>query len=194
MCLSAQLPTARARQSFEASAWPIVQTVLMNKILLILLIALGLTACLEQPSSAETTPPAADRTQVQADLEAVQQLVADYFADIWSGLDSTQLRRYHTRDYILLENGVVWTEDSILHFIRREQKEVAVEQYERLNRFEFHRSVHNQQSVWVAYDNYGTWVKDGDTLFRAQWLESAVAVKENGQWKFQQLHSTRVRK
>jgi hypothetical protein len=169
---------------------------MLNKLFLLLLMSLGLIACLPQaqPGEVATADTATDSVQEQRDIEAVQELVADYFEDIWSGLDSTRLDRYHTSDYILLENGVVWTEDSIRHFIRREQKQVAARQYQRLSRFAFIQSVHNQHSVWVAYDNYGTWVKDGDTLFNAHWLESAVAVQEDEQWKFQQLHSTRVQK
>ena len=68
------------------------------------------------------------------------------------------------------------------------------QQYQRLNRLEFLKSVHNQNTIWIAYDNYGTWVKGTDTLVTVHWLESAIAIKDENNWKLQQLHSTRVRK
>ena len=46
--------------------------------------------------------------------------------------------------------------------------------------------------AWVSYWNKAKFVK-GDEEFLMGWLESAVLVKENSQWRIQMLHSTRIK-
>lgn len=128
----------------------------------------------------------------QADINSVKNLISNSFQHIWSDLDSTAILRYYTTDFALLENGVVWNTDSIANYIMKRQSKG--QDYKRLNRFDFLKSVHNQNTIWIAYDNYATWKKGSDTLRKAHWLESVIAIKENNLWKLQQLHSTVVRK
>lgn len=149
-----------------------------------------LTSCDPQAPTGETAEM--DAATVAADIEAVHALIQDSFDDLWSGLDSTKIAKYHTDDFILLENGIVWNNDSIRHFMMREREAMEREQYQRLNAFDFIKSEHRQESIWVAYHNYGTWVKGTDTLGTAYWLESAVAIPQDGTWKLEQLHSTRA--
>lgn len=130
--------------------------------------------------------------QKQADIDSVKSLISKSFQGVFSDLDSTAVSKYYTKDFLLLENGTVWNNDSIANYIRKGQ--ANKQEYSRLNRFDFLKSVHNDNSVWVAYDNYATFVKEKDTLGEAHWLESAIAIKENNKWKLQQLHSTVVRK
>ena len=132
------------------------------------------------------------RSESQADIDSVKHLIEGSFQEIWSDLDTARIRAYHTDDFILLEQGLVWNNDSIARYLLGEQKRMEEGQYQRLNRFDYVRSVQSQNTIWVAYRNYGTWVKGSDTLGTAQWLESAIATRENNQWKLQQLHSTRM--
>lgn len=127
-----------------------------------------------------------------ADIESVKKLVADSFKEIWSDLDTARIRAYHTGDFILLEQGLVWNNDSIANYLLQDQLRMKEGQYVRLNRFNFIKSVQRQNTIWVAYQNYGTWVRGTDTVGTAQWLESAVAVREKDGWKLEQLHSTRM--
>ena len=131
-------------------------------------------------------------SESQADIDSVKHLIEGSFQEIWSDLDTARIRAYHTDDFILLEQGLVWNNDSIARYLLGEQKRMEEGQYQRLNRFDYVRSVQSQNTIWVAYRNYGTWVKGSDTLGTAQWLESAIATRENNQWKLQQLHSTRM--
>ena len=130
-------------------------------------------------------------TQKQADIDSVKGLVTHSFQDIFSNLDSTAVSKYYTTDFILLENGAVWNNDSILHYTTKNT--MKKQGIKRLNRFEYVKSVHNKNSIWLAYDNYAAFVKGKDTLGRAHWMESVIAVKEDQTWKLQQLHSTIVR-
>ncbi|MHA7941595.1 DUF4440 domain-containing protein [Formosa sp. 3Alg 14/1] len=131
-------------------------------------------------------------SQKQADIDSVKSLVSDSFQDIFSDFDSTIVSKYYTTDFVLLENGVLWTNDSIYSYIRRKQANKSA--VKRLNRFEYVKSEHSENMIWVAYDNYAYFVKEKDTIGKAHWLESAIAKKENNTWKIQQLHSTVVRK
>lgn len=133
-------------------------------------------------------------TENPEDIDAVKQLIEGSFQEIWSDLDTARIRSYHTDDFILLEQGLVWNNDSIARYLLDEQKRMEEGQYQRLNRFDYVRSVQRENTIWVAYKNYGTWVKESDTLGTAQWLESAIATKENNGWKIEQLHSTRMEK
>lgn len=162
--------------------------------LLLLVLLQWSTSCNDSPKTTDVSSAPADSLQIAREIDTVKNLVIQSFEGVWSDLDATKIKQYHTSDFMLLENGVVWTNDSIADYLSRERKVAAARQYQRLNRFEFHKAVHNQHSIWVAYDNYGTWVSGQDTLGMAHWLESAIAVKEQGKWKLEQLHSTAVRK
>ena len=133
-------------------------------------------------------------TENPEDIDAVKQLIEGSFQEIWSDLDTARIRAYHTDDFILLEQGLVWNNDSVARYLLDEQKRMEEGQYRRLNRFDYVRSVQRENTIWVAYKNYGTWVKGSDTLGTAQWLESAIATREKNGWKIEQLHSTRMEK
>jgi hypothetical protein len=155
-------------------------------------IALLLYAC-ETAVKADPDPQIdAVESENPADIGSVEHLIEQSFQDIWSDLDTARIRTHHTEDFILLENGMVWNNDSIVNYLLGEQQRMLEGQYRRENRFQFVKSVQRQNTIWVAYQNYGTWIRGVDTLGKAHWLESAIAVKEKGQWKLQQLHSTRV--
>ena len=156
------------------------------------LILLGcLAACQPAPAPTEETadlPTAAEATA------AVEQLVQDAFDEVWSNLDTNAVHQLHTADFLLLEHGEVWTNDTIINYQTREAVNAAEQGYTRTNAFDFLETVADGKTVWTAYHNYGTWKKDGDVLFEAHWLESAVAVYTEDGWKLKMLHSTRVRR
>lgn len=166
----------------------------MKNPFILLIIFCGFIACDDKLDEEHEPNIKIDSLQVQKDLNQVKNLITHSFEDIWSNLDSTKIAKYYTDDFILLENGIVWNNDSVKSYLNRERKEVDIHNYKRLNKFDFIKSVHNQTSIWIAYDNYGTWVKGTDTLGTVHWLESAIAIKDQGKWKLQQLHSTTVRK
>lgn len=166
----------------------------MKRILTLTFLLFGLLSCSESSAPAEQQTDPIDRQQVQHDIDTVKNLVMQSFEDIWSDLDTQKIEAHHTHDFMLLENGVVWNNDSVASYLIRERESMEAQQYQRLNRFDFLKSEHHGHAIWVAYHNYGTWVKGPDTLGTAHWLESAIAIKDEGRWKLQQLHSTRVRK
>lgn len=163
----------------------------MRRIVILLSICIAYS-CDSKTASNTTEDIETTELHKQADIDSVKALISGSFQDVFSDLDSSKISNYYTADFMLLESGVVWNNDSIDSYIIK--KQLNKPKYRRLNRFDFLKSVHNQNTIWVAYKNYATFVQEKDTLGAAQWLESVIAIKENNQWKLQQLHSTIVRK
>lgn len=154
---------------------------------------ISLFAC-ESNSPAATEPAEAVEQLPSAEeaSQAVEQLVQDAFDEVWSACDTTALERLHTTDFLLLEHGEVWTNDTIKNYQIGEAVRTAEQGYERQNSFDFIETVVDGKTVWTAYHNYAKWMKDDEVLFTGQWLESAVAIYTEEGWKLKMLHSTRV--
>ncbi|MFD1294204.1 hypothetical protein ACFQ5N_10185 [Lutibacter holmesii] len=163
----------------------------MKKMLLILVVC-TVFSCKYNNQTTANKSVQLDTLQKQAAIVEVQDLIVNSFQEIWSNLDTTAIQKYHTKDFILLENGAVWNNDTIANYMNKQRVKMAQQQFRRSNRFNFIKAVHNNGSIWIAYDNYGTFIKGTDTLRTIHWLESGVAIKENNTWKLQQLHSTYV--
>lgn len=131
------------------------------------------------------------QSQSAADKEAAKQLVIDSFEDIWSDLDAEKIPLYHTEDFIILEQGVVWNNDSIRNYQAMEL--ASGRNLKRHNKFDFVKVEEQGDAIWLAYHNYATWTKDSKVVGNAHWLESAVAVKTEEGWRLQMMHSTGVR-
>ncbi|KJD31920.1 hypothetical protein PW52_16200 [Tamlana sedimentorum] len=125
------------------------------------------------------------------DFKAVEQIVKGVFDDVWSNKNEDLLSKYHTNDFILLEHGEVWTNDTIANWCKRAK--IRDNGVTRINSFDFFKAKKEGNRIWMAYHNYATFKKD--TLTRKmQWLESVVAVKQDSVWKLELMHSTRVNK
>ncbi|MEM1135497.1 MAG: nuclear transport factor 2 family protein [Bacteroidota bacterium] len=122
--------------------------------------------------------------------KAVKKLIQDAFDDIWSAKDAAKITQYHTEDFLLLEHGEVWNNDTIRSYTEKALKAKRIPKRE--NKFDFIKIEKLGQSIWVAYHNYATLTLDGKIIRELQWLESAIAVKTKKGWKLKMLHSTRV--
>lgn len=126
----------------------------------------------------------------QSEEAAVQQLVADTFQSLLSDYDSTKLETYLTPDFILLEHGEVWNNDTIRFYITKALQNE--DRATRTNRFEFIKMEKSGDMIWAAYDNWAVWTKNDSIVHKMHWLESVVAVKEKKAWKLKMMHSTRI--
>ena len=116
----------------------------------------------------------------------VEATVEGLFAGI-AELSPPKIRAYATADMMLLENGVVWTVDSLVNALARVNKAT----YSRKNSFDFIRTEVTDNTAWVAYRNTADVTKDGRSA-TIRWLESAALVKVGDAWKIKLLHSTRL--
>ncbi|MEO9964487.1 MAG: DUF4440 domain-containing protein [Reichenbachiella sp.] len=122
--------------------------------------------------------------------QAAKQLIIDIFQDLLSDFDSTKVETHLTSDFLLLEHGEVWNNDTIKNYIRKAL--IYPDSTVRNNRFEFIKFEKSGDMIWLAYDNYAYWTKNGNVVGRMHWLESAVAVKKGSGWKLKMMHSTRI--
>jgi hypothetical protein len=162
------------------------------KSLYLLLISLLLltTSCIH---TAKRDPSAAEvRTYTEADVAIVEQLIQDCFDEIWSNLDTSKIDDFHTSDFLVLEHGELWTNDTIINYQLEAAARRAENPYQRINTFDFIRSEIQGDAIWVAYHNYATYKRDTTIIGKGQWLESAVAIETADGWRLQSLHSTRV--
>lgn len=150
-------------------------------------------ACSEPSTPTEATSVSGD--SLAEDQRAIQQLVQDVFDNVWSGTDTAQVRRYQTEDFVILEHGEVWTNDTIRQWQLGQLASKAPDAPKRLNSFEFFRNEIIGDNAWCAYQNNAHWVDaKGDTVNNFSWLESGVAIRTEEGWKLKMMHSTRMGK
>ena len=130
------------------------------------------------------------QAKVQNDEEQLRQLIQNSFDEIFSDLDTASIRKFYTDDFLLLEHGEVWNNDTITSYMLRAAP--AENRPVRTNRFEFIEVKVNGNTAWLAYHNYATLNYPDGRERKLYWLESATAVKTARGWKLDMLHSTRV--
>lgn len=132
------------------------------------------------------------KDSVQTDAEAfkqVEQVVQGVFDDVWAAKKEETITKYQTDDFVLLEHGEVWTNDTIANWCK--SSKLRDDGTKRINNFDFFKAKKEGNRIWMAYHNYATIKKD--TLERnLQWLESIVAIKQDSVWKLEMMHSTYV--
>ena len=116
----------------------------------------------------------------------VEATVEGLFAGI-AELNPTKIKAYVTADMVLLENGAVWTVDSLVKALAPLNKAT----FSRKNTFEFMRTDVTDNTAWVAYRNTAEVTKDGRSA-TIRWLESATLVKVGDAWKIKLLHVTKL--
>jgi len=151
------------------------------KTLVLFVLTVITTSCISQTAE---KPQQTDEEAIAAVEEVIQKL----FDEVWAGYDETAIEKYQTKDFLLLEHGEVWNNDSIVNWCKRSQ--ARTNGMNRVNDFERIDARRDGDKLWLAYQNNGTFKKDS-TVFKLGWLESVVAVKEDSIWKLELMHSTR---
>ncbi|MEO1526775.1 MAG: nuclear transport factor 2 family protein [Planctomycetota bacterium] len=113
------------------------------------------------------------------------QPVKELFAGM-SKYDGDAMRAVATEDFQLLEDGEDWTMQKLVDAVQPKGNP-----YTRRNFFKQIRARQKGEVAWLSYWNKAEITRDGGKRTVA-WLESAVMVREDGQWKIQLLHSTRL--
>jgi hypothetical protein len=126
-------------------------------------------------------------TIAQNENKMINQSIVKFF-DGLSEIDPVKLKAYATADFMLLENGEIWNMDTLVSKIGvRKNSNIT-----RVNKFRFINTALIGNAAWVSYYNTAeiTFNEKQQTI---RWLESAVLRKENGIWKIQLLHSTKLK-
>jgi len=127
----------------------------------------------------------------ETDKALIKNLLLESFDEIWSKLDSKNIDKYYTKDFLLLENGEVWNNDSIAYYL--DNAILRKPNPTRLNTIEIIETKVANRMAWVAYHNYATFSTDNKIIRNAHWLESATAILTENGWKLETLHSTRIK-
>jgi hypothetical protein len=117
--------------------------------------------------------------------QTVQSIVRGVFEAL-ATLNMESVQSYCKPDIKILENGKVWNLDSLA--LRVNAAKAAGNQ-KRINKIEFLDTRVNGNVAWTYYNNEAI-NTSGDRTFSIKWLESAVLVREKGEWKIALLHST----
>lgn len=127
----------------------------------------------------------------EKDKALIKKIVTESFDEVWSKLNSKNIDNYYTKDFLLLENGEVWNNDSIANHLdsARLQKQIP----KRVNRIEIIEIKSVNGMAWVAYQNYATFSIENMIVRKAHWLESATAILTENGWRPEMLHSTRIK-
>lgn len=125
------------------------------------------------------------------DESRIKELIIDSFDEIWSKLNSKDIDKYYAKDFLLLENGKVWNNDTIKNYLDNAVLKTPIP--DRLNSIEFIEIKILNGMAWVAYKNQALFLLDNKKIREAHWLESATAILTESGWKLEMLHSTRTK-
>lgn len=140
-----------------------------------------LTAC--QPPAGPVSAPL-----TQKEEQTAKDLIQGAFDDLWAGTDTSKVSQYHTDDFLLLEQGMVWNNDSVQQYMLSQlaQEDRPV----RTNRMEYLSIDKYGNSIQIAYYNFADFTREDSLLGKARWLESALAVSTADGWRLKMMHST----
>ena len=117
------------------------------------------------------------------DPEILKNILIDYFDGIKTQ-DLEKLNSLTTSDFVLFEDGKIWTNDSLVTI------------NEKFNSFKLDWKFDNikvnmdESSGDIVYFNHGDFVFNDTIKMKIDWLESATFRKVDGKWKMNFLHST----
>ncbi len=130
--------------------------------------------------------------QTISDEQQIKNLIQNAFDGVWSDFDAAAVDKFHTKYFLLLEHGEVWTNDIIKGY--QEKGRANAGQTKRTNSFEFIKVEVSGNQAWCAYKNFAEITKDGKVVSKLEWLESANAVRTDVGWQLTLMHSTRVKR
>ncbi len=131
------------------------------------------------------------QTAIETKKSRIKELIIKSFDEIWSELNSKKMDKYYSKDFLLLENGEVWNNDSISNYLDKAVIKKPIRK--RVNAIDIIEIKVSKKTAWVAYRNSATFSIDNKIVRKAHWLESASAILTEAGWKLQMLHSTVIK-
>lgn len=131
------------------------------------------------------------QSSIQTKKSHIKELIVKSFDEIWSELNSKKINKYYTKDFLLLENGEVWNNDSISNYLDNAvlKKPIPI----RVNLIDIIELKVLKKTAWIAYRNNATFSIENKIVRKAHWLESSTVILTENGWKFQMLHSTVIK-
>lgn len=115
-------------------------------------------------------------------------MIQGVFEDIFTQLNAEKIPDYFTGDFMLIENGEIWNNDSTRNYV--EKAKARTPQVKRENRFDFFSIEVKENIAWVSYHNYATFTSENSPARKIHWLETVIAVKTPEGWRIRLLHNS----
>jgi hypothetical protein len=128
------------------------------------------------------------QTSTETEKIKIKDLIVKSFDEIWSDLNAESIEKYYTKDFLLLENGEVWTIDTVKNYLR--DVKLMKSRPTRVNSIEVLETKVSKGTAWIAYWNQAIFSVENKVVRKALWLESATAIWTESGWKLDMLHST----
>lgn len=125
-------------------------------------------------------------SQHTADSLAIMTLIQNDYAT-YETLDIEAHRKNCTIDYILIENGEIWSIEQEAAYMKS-----LNEKSKRINQFDKVSVTVERSFAYVVYELKSQITRNNITK-NYQWTESVVLRKQSGAWKIALIHSTKVK-
>jgi hypothetical protein len=119
----------------------------------------------------------------QAELAKVDKVFQSYIDGIGK-FDYQAMRNACSSNYLLLEDGTVWTVEDHINFLKPLEGKASI-----TYRFNDVKKGIDGSVAWRTHRNVADAMIDGKPA-HFEWIESAVFHRNNGAWKIAVLHST----
>lgn len=126
------------------------------------------------------------QTQSTDDPQILASVLQDYFDGV-RNRDVNKLKAVTTDDFVLFEDGRVWTNDSLINSLSAFKSVRGTIKPDNMKINVDHSSGD------VTYFNHADFIINDTIPMKFNWIESATFRKVDGKWKMNFLHST-VRK
>jgi len=128
------------------------------------------------------------QNQKEVDIHRLKKLVEDSFEDILTEFRSEKIADYYTEDFILIENGEIWNNDSVRNYL--EKARLRTPKSKRENKFDFFNIEIQENIAWVSYYNTATFTTENSPPRIINWMETVIAVKTEDGWRIKLLHNS----
>ena len=126
-----------------------------------------------------------NQSEVNPELEKekIHNTLTEFF-DALANRDWDKYRTLTTEDMILIEHGLVWNNDSLIHAM-----DVVFADYEINYSFDFIKTYVDGNNAWTVYRNQGIATSEENDM-HFDWVETVIFIKEDGKWKINEAQST----
>ena len=119
----------------------------------------------------------------QVEIKKVEAILQSYFDGI-SNLDYQKMRDACSSDYVLFEDGTIWTVEDHINYLKSLEGKGSIS----YNFKDVNKNIEGSVA-WITHRNIAEAAFEGNEM-HFEWIESAIFKQIDGNWKMVLLHST----
>ncbi len=132
------------------------------------------------------------QNQKEDDILSLKKLVEESFQDLFTDLKSERIANYYTYDFLLIENGEIWNNDSVRNYL--EKARLRTPKSKRENKFDFFNIEIQENIAWVSYFNTAIFTTENFPPRIINWMETVIAIRTEKGWRIKLLHNSAGKK